>query len=167
MANEDLVGATSSGALSTIPDVVAARREAFCQYYVSNGGNATRAYLRAGYSKEDANRAATLLLRQKDIATRVGQLKFARSKEGLKIENMLKQINAIATFDPRKLFDESGERIPFDQLDEDTALALKNIDGEAWSKERALDMAMKNLGGYEKDNSQKGECLAIQVIVEN
>lgn len=82
------------------------------------------------------------------------------------LENMLAQISAIAMFDKRKLYDADGNRIPVHLLDDETAAALSHFtkdDLVAYDKTKAVDMAMKFLGGYEKDNAQKQENLAIQV----
>ena len=56
---------------------LSARRLAFVREYVANGGNATQAYISAGYSKGGAAQAAEKLLRNAEvrgeIATRVAR----------------------------------------------------------------------------------------------
>lgn len=95
---------------------------------------------------------------------------------GVKLENMLAQISAVANFDPRKLYDAEGNRIPVHLLDDETAAAVArinagvigNVHGDVipYDKMKAVDMAMKHLGAYEKDNLQKAENLALQIILE-
>lgn len=94
-------------------------------------------------------------------------------KQGVDLEEMLAQIAAVAKFDQRKLYDADGNRIPVHLLDDETAAAIARInqgvvgqvhgDVVPYDKMKAVDMAMKYLGAYEKDNRQKADNLAIQV----
>ena len=56
------------------------RRLAFCREYVANGGNATQAYLKAGYSKKGASQGAERLLRNVEIANEIAA-RQARKQE--------------------------------------------------------------------------------------
>ena len=56
------------------------RRLAFCREYVANGGNATQAYLKAGYSKKGASQGAERLLRNVEVADEIAA-RQARKQE--------------------------------------------------------------------------------------
>lgn len=68
------------------------RRERFCQEYVVDG-NATQAYIRAGYSEKGAAQSAAALLRNPKISSRIAELK-AKVLERLEItqESVLREI---------------------------------------------------------------------------
>ena len=55
--------------------------ETFCQEYVSNGGNAAKAYAAAGYSENGAKVAACMLLRSPKIKERIGELQSVLTDE--------------------------------------------------------------------------------------
>ena len=169
MSNEDLISedvtdlVESDAAEIELTD----RMEAFCRAYVTNGFNGLRAAISAGYSENGAGAQACALLKRPNVTRRISTL-MAPGLKGNRItlENMLAQISAIAMFDKRKLYDADGNRIPVHLLDDETAAALSHFtkdDLVAYDKTKAVDMAMKFLGGYEKDNAQKQENLAIQV----
>jgi len=91
-------------------------------------------------------------------------------------ERVLKEVARIGLFDARKLFDNRGNPLPIQHLDDDTAAAIAGIkvrevpmgdDGQLATileykiadKNSALDKLMKYLGAYEKDNDQKARSL--------
>lgn len=177
MAFEDLI---SDEVTSDCDDLVATdqelnhRREAFCQHYVINGFNASAAARSAGYSEQTAGVQGCQLLKDPSVTRRVAVLMApGLKKQGVDLEEMLAQISAVAKFDPRKLYDAAGMRIPIHLLDDETAAAVArinnggigNLHGDVipYDKMKAVDIAMKYLGAYEKDNAQKSGNLAIQV----
>lgn len=150
------------------------RKEAFCRAYVANGFNATQAYISAGYSPNGAGPSAHALLKDPNVTRRIALLMAPGLKEqDVSLKEMISQIAAVAKFDPRKLYDADGNRIPIHLLDDETAAAVARVnsgpigsvhgDVIPYDKMKALDMAMKYLGAYEKDNRQKADNLAIQV----
>jgi len=89
-------------------------------------------------------------------------------RAGLDMDEMLAQIHAIATFDRRKLYHPDGTRKLFTELDAKTAAAISHMgpnDFQPFNKLQAIDMAMKHLGGFEKDNDQRRENLSINVTL--
>jgi hypothetical protein len=87
------------------------------------------------------------------------------------MEGTLRQVARILHADPARLFDEHGNSIPIHLLDEDTRAAIASFEHDElgrpkvkfWSKVEAANMAMKHLGLFERDNSQRMPNLAIQV----
>lgn len=176
MADEDLVGGVDCSDLVEIDQDLTDRREAFCRHYVSNGFNGSAAARSAGYSENSAGVEACRLLKDDNITRRIATLMApGLKKNGVNLENMLAQISAVANFDVRKLYDADGNRIPIHLLDDETAAAVMRVNkgtigdvhGEVitYDKMKAADMAMKYLGAYEKDNAQKQENLAIQIVI--
>lgn len=167
VSNEDLV---SEDVTDLVETELSLRYESFCQHYVTNGFNATQAYISAGYSPNGAGVSAHALLKKSNVTRRIGQLMAPGLKaRSVTLENTLSQIAAIANFDKRKLYDAEGKRIPIHLLDDETAAALSHFtkdDLVAYDKTKALDMSMKYLGAYEKDNLQKQENLQLQIILE-
>ena len=166
MANEDLVGDVAIAETEKLSD----RHELFCKTYVSNGRNGSKAYLAVGYQSENPNVRASQLLAKRNIQKRIAELGapiFAKAQ--LTLEKTIEQIAAVSQFDQRKLFYPDGSTIPLHLLDDATAFAISHIGKEGpvpFSKMAGLDMAMKYLGAYEKDNLQKQENLALQIILE-
>jgi hypothetical protein len=54
-----------------------------------------------------------------------------RPKLDISPSRILEELARVAFLDPRKLFDDQGNLIPIDKLDEDTARALAGIDHDA------------------------------------
>jgi phage terminase small subunit len=170
MAFEDLVGDLVEEDEIQIDHVLSDRHEAFCREYVTNGNFGAKAYITCGYSAATAGPASSRLLSNVTIKKRIAELTAPRlTASALTLENTLAQIAAISQFDKRKLFDESGKRIPVHLLDDKTAAAISHMgahDLVPFDKLKALDMSAKYLGAYEKDNAQKAENLAIQIVLE-
>lgn len=179
MANEDLISDDSASDLVTVDQDLSLKAEAFCREYVLNGFNGTQAYLSKvspDISPEAARVGAHRLLQRDNVTRRIATLMAPGLKaNGVKLEEMLAQIAAVAKFDQRKLYDADGNRIPVHLLDDETAAGVArinagvigNVHGDVipYDKMKAVDMAMKYLGAYEKDNAQKQENLAIQIVL--
>ena len=70
--------------------------------------------------------------------------------------------------DQRKLYNADGTPKSIHELDDATAAAVSGVDPDTgaiktYDALRALDMAMKHVGLYEKDNHQKAEKLKFKV----
>lgn len=162
------------------------RRQAFVTAYLTNGRNGTQAAITAGYSKKTAAAQASRLLKDVKITAQVAQAVEKTSEAmGLTVERTLKEVARIAFFDSRRLFNPDGSMIPVHELDDDTVAAISSLEhdnivvGEGkslktigvtrklklHSKTAALEMAMRHLGQYEKDNAQRGPDLALQVVL--
>lgn len=162
------------------------RRQAFVAAYLSNGRNATQAAITAGYSPKTATVKASQLLRDVNIAQQVAVVsERAAAIAGLTVERTLQEIARVAYQDPRKLFDEKGNLKSIPDLDDDAAASVASLevteefegigkDRESvgftkkiklWDKNTALVTAARHLGLFEKDNAQRSESLALQVVL--
>ena len=145
------------------------RYAAFCEHYVSNGGNAFQAAVSAGYSKNSAHDAAYRLMRHPTIIARLAEVR-QRSFAGLEIttDRILREAARMAFFNPRKLVNEQGIPIPLHELDEDTAACVsveetfdkfgKSIGYSRTFKQSeksaSLEKLFKNMGLFKVDNEQ-------------
>lgn len=101
-----------------------------------------------------------------EIATEIAE------KADVTQERVIKEISAIAFFDPRKLFKSDGTPKPLHELDDATAAAVSSIKkikmNDDWEtleykiadKNSALEKLMRHLGLYQQDNEQKNVSLA-------
>jgi hypothetical protein len=171
MSNEDLVDHAVDDEQELVETkALSPRHELFCKTYVSNGGNATRAYIACGYSPDGAIQNASRLMTNDNVTKRIAELQGkVHQRTEMTLEKTLQEIAAVAQFDQRKLFYEDGTPVPRHLLDDDTSAAISHEGKNGivpFNKLSALDMSMKYLGAYEKDNSQKSSNLAIQIILE-
>jgi phage terminase small subunit len=147
--------------------------------------NGTQAAIRAGYSAHTAQPQASRLLCNVMVKTAIEQwqaelIAKVQKDTGITLERTLREIAKGAFHDPRKFFDDAGNLKGITELDDDTAAALAGFDvseERGSGEERGqvvgftkkikladrkgyLDMLMKHLGGYKKDNEQGGEAAA-------
>jgi phage terminase small subunit len=148
------------------------------------------AAIAAGYSPARASITAYELLQRPNVAKAHAEaMRRVRDEveqaTGVTLANTVQMIAKLAFFDPRKFFKPDGSPIPINELDPDTAAALAGIEVleefkgagadrvfvgytkkfKLIERVKSLDMLMKHLGGYEKDNSQKGTAEA-QALAE-
>ena len=142
------------------------RQAVFCAEYITDF-NATQAAIRAGYASKYAARVAYKMLLQPHIQEAVNREITARAKRThITQDRVLRELAAVAFFDPRKLFAPDGSPLPINELDDATAAALGGLDvqevfegsGEnrvfvgyvkkykVADKNAALSNAMKHLG---------------------
>src|ERR1700722_16107662 len=85
-----------------------------------------------------------------------------------------REIARVAYADPRRLFRADGTLVPIVELDEDAAgmIAAIEVDEDSrttrvrmWDKNQALEKALKYLGLYERENTQRSENLSLQVVL--
>jgi phage terminase small subunit len=161
------------------------KQEAFALAYVksTNASEAYRlSYNAKGMSAEAINVEACRLLKNPKVALRVNELTApAREEAEDAAAVFIRENRRIALFDPRKLFEEDGTLKPIHLLDDDTAAALSAFevnelreDGKVvgqtkkmkfWDKGSAIEKAFRHLGLFEKDNAQRSESLALQVVL--
>ena len=147
--------------------------------------NATKAAITAGYSEATAQSQGSRLLTNVMVKTAIEQgeaevIAKVQADTGITLERTLREIAKGAFFDPRKFFRDDGTPLPINELDADTAAVLAGMDvveefegtGErrvfiGYTKKYKLadrkgylDMLMKHLGGYKKDNEQGAEAAA-------
>jgi phage terminase small subunit len=156
-----------------------ARQRAFIHEYLKDK-NATQAAIRAGYSASTARQIGSRLLTQVDIkravlAAEADLIARVQVETHVTLERVIREIARAAFFDPRKFFTAAGELKPITELDDETAAALAGFDvtelfhGGGTARRLAgyvkrvrladrkgyLDMLMKHLGGYRRDNEQQ------------
>lgn len=112
----------------------------FVQEYLKDR-NATHAAIRAGYSEKTARQIGSRLLSHVDIATAVStaeeqHIAQVTAATGITLQRTLEEIAVLAYCD------------------------VGAIRGLGLDKKGGLDMLMKHLGGYKKDNEQPGKGLA-------
>lgn len=142
------------------------KQRRFCEEYVLDL-NAKQAAIRAGYSINGAEVQGHRLLSNANVQGYISHLNGKVSKK-LEItrERVLQEMAAVAFFDIRKVFTESGQLLNIKDVDDETAAALASIEtfeefegygeerrktGEtrkvkAWDKMRALQDLGKHLG---------------------
>ena len=147
------------------------KQSVFVQEYLVDI-NALQAAIRSGYSKKTAQVQASKLLSNPKVqaAINIGMGKRAE-KVGFSAEATLRELQNIVHFSVKNVFDENGQLKKIHELDDATASAIASIefatkmDGESpvhvcklrpYDKTKAVDMAMKHFGLFEKDNEQQG-----------
>lgn len=163
-----------------------ARQSLFVLEYLKDQ-NATAAYKRAGYTGDDescrraASRLMTNVVIRSSIDARLAELRQrVQDETGITLKKVVQKIAEGAFFDPRRMFNEDGSPKSITELGDSEATALAGFEMleqfEGGGADRVfvgmlkkfrlsdrkgyLDMLMKHLGGYEKDNEQKGGALA-------
>ena len=155
-----------------------AKQKRFVEEYLVDL-NASRAALRAGYTRAEAGRR---LVTQSHVSEAIKYARKERSERTQVTQDRVLQEEACIAFsDIRDLFDEQGELIPKHELPERVRSALSsydvsekidrygnqvtNIKIKFWDKGRALERVSRHLGMYEKDNTQGGQASG-QAMVE-
>jgi phage terminase small subunit len=170
-------------------------REALFVAEYQKDHNATQAAIRAGYSAKTAKQQGSRLLTRDDVRRAVDEqtaqrIAQAAHETGITLERTLREIARGAFFDVRKLFRENGEPLPVTELDDDTASVIAGLE-TATERSRTrgsdsdvdestfvrkykladrkgyLDMLMKHLGGYAKDNEQAKPDAPVAVVPGN
>lgn len=91
--------------------------------------NATQAAIEAGYSEKAANPQGARLLANASIRAAIDdQIGAIEAASLITTERVLREYARIGFFDPRKLYDESGNLKKITDLDDDTAAAITGID---------------------------------------
>lgn len=168
--------AKKTGKQGTSKDAAVHRKAVFVEAYIANGGNATEAAKKAGYSAKTAYSQGGRLLKDVEIQRAIAERsKQVAKKYELTTDLVVKSIVQELTFDPAKLYQAGGQLKDITELDEDTRMALASVEFEQlgsqdapvfvrkykWAaRQGAREQAMKHLGMFEKDNEQKASALA-------
>ena len=108
---------------------------------MANGRNATQAAISVGFTPESARSRGSEFVANSNVQEIITQLAAPiLQAETLTMERTLHELASVTHAKPE------GE-ITWDH------------------KLRAIDLSMKHLGGYEKDNLQRGESLNLQVVL--
>lgn len=160
-----------------------ARHQRFADSYLLSF-NATKAAIDVGYSSATAGQTGYKLLRREDVQQYLAERRIAlATSTGVTLERTVAELARVAFADLRdvvewgtravKVSDALTVDMAFaepkdsDTLSPDAAAAVAEVSqGKAGfkvklhNKTNALDMLMKHLGGYERDNTQKGDAIA-------
>jgi len=162
----------------TLPDsddpgpVLNWRQRQFVDLFISNGRNATLAYQTAyecgiGTAEQGGYRLmANPIVRAAIDAHDAAISAQIEINTGITLSRTVEEIAKVAFFDPRRLFESNGDPVPIRELDDETAANIAGLEVEdrpligatirkykLSSKMQALDMLMKHLGGYAKNNA--------------
>lgn len=152
-----------------------AREQAFVDEYLVDG-NGTAAAIRAGYAEGGAADTACRALTRPNVARAVAiGMQERANRTHLTTDATLRQLARQMLFDPRRMFDKDGRPLPIPDLPDDMAMAIQSfkytrdsIDGQIISdtyevkfcdRNKAVELAMRQLGLFEKDNGQRGGAL--------
>lgn len=122
------------------------RKELFCYYYVEDG-NATKAAIRAGYSKRSARQHGQVLLQKHDIIEKINEIKstiIARHK--ITIDDVIQQLAHIGFSNLNDiLYVEDGfiklkEGGDIDALEQIKLVNFKKVFKSGFSKKYALSL---------------------------
>lgn len=153
--------------------VLTPKQRLFILYYFKNGFNATQAARSAGYAISRAEQTGAENVRKSKVAACIKAIKaitenkLAQEAE-ISIERTAKELAKIGYANPVDVFDiKSSKDITPEQeplihnirfVNKDGKISIKEFSTLAASdKTQALDKLMRHLGGFEKDNKQKGE----------
>lgn len=145
------------------------RKQHFVEAYIANGGNGRQAAITAGFSARTATQQASRLLTDVNVQAQIRERRSQLlQKLELNTEGVLRNLAQAVYFDPRKLFKADGTALLPHELDDDTAAALSGVEFEvgangkvvsakykAAEKNGARDQAMKHLGLFKADNTQR------------
>ena len=157
------------------------KQERFVEEYLLDL-NATRAAIRAGYSRETAGVIGYENLKKPYISNEIGKAMEKRSKRTkVTVDRVLLELARIAFFDTRKLFADQGDLIDVRELPADTAAAIANVDITSFMNEtgdvttvskfkildklRALELVGRHLKMF-TDKIQVDGNLALSQIVQ-
>lgn len=149
--------------MTTRENLLTEKRQRFVDEYIVDL-NATRAAIRAGYSSKTAESQGARLLRNAKVQEAVRNAQRNRQERTrVTADHTVREIARVAFVDPRKLVHEDGRIKGLLELDDDTAAAISSVEFDEygkvkyklWSKNQALDMLMRHLGLYERDNVQQ------------
>lgn len=152
-----------------------ARRQRFVDAYIANGGDATAAAIKAGYSAKSAAQQSSRMLHHPDVEKALAaRRKELAKKFALDAESILQELAGLAYFDPADLFDDDGKLLPIKEMPKHARKAIASIEVDelfegvgkdrsqigwtkkirVWDKNSAIEKAMKHLGQFAKDNAQ-------------
>lgn len=148
------------------------KHEAFCIKYIQNSGNATDAYIAAGYkcSANTAKANAARLLKRPEIQTNIQLLtEEALKKEEITIKDIVNELKKIAFCDHQLLFNEKGEPKSYNELPPDCIAAMdmfdlkRSVDGsynlkvKFQDKIKALELLARYIGMFDKNKNDTND----------
>lgn len=142
------------------------RHERFCQCYVSDGRfNGAAAARAVGVSRDSAHVQASKWLSNANILGRVDELTQDILSDVLMTkEELIAELNKLAKFNPKDLYDDDGRLIPVHELNPDVAASVQEIetvDGVpvkvkgGKDKSKAIETGLKYYNAFE-DHQKSG-----------
>lgn len=105
-----------------------AKQATFVSEYLKDF-NATQAAIRAGYSPKTAGQIGGALLKKVEIQLAISAVQEKRlAKADIDGDRLLRELNRVALFDPRRLFGPDGSPRSLPDLDDDTVAAVAGLD---------------------------------------
>lgn len=150
-------------------DGLTAREAQFVLEYLLDT-NATQAAIRCGFSERSAYQKGHEISNKPHVKAAIdARRKQVTAKLEITLERVLEEIGKVAFFSFSRLKHPDGSIKRFDELDEDTLAAIQELEVvggmvlagsvKFHGKLKALDMLMRNLGGYKADNKQKADAV--------
>ncbi|WP_289024344.1 terminase small subunit [uncultured Salegentibacter sp.] len=146
--------------------------------------NATQAAIRAGYSESGARTEGARLLANANIQQKIQEEREkAAERNKISVDECVGILANLARFDIAEIYDSNGNLKSLDQIPKAHRMAIEgldtdeiNVDGRVVGNIRkarlagrkgAIDMLLKYLGGYERDNNQQGGKITVFQIPDN
>jgi len=159
------------------------KQEIFVYEYLTNGFNATQAYLKAGYKAKNENTAATSaykLLRNPKIKKKIQEeLSKRREKYKATVKNVIEELSYIAFSDLFNLIEISSEgyitlknidKLPLEDRKSIHSLTYDPKTGsikiKMHDKLKALELLGKHLGMFEGEKPDTSQLSKLQEIIE-
>lgn len=104
-------------------------QKAFCRAYMKNGKNGLQAYMKVYKCKEETAKVnASKLLTNTNIQKYISELENEiKEKDLITIEEIIKELKAIAFFNIKNLYNDVGELKEVYELDDEVAKAINSI----------------------------------------
>lgn len=159
------------------------RKSRFIEAYLANNQNGTQAAITAGYSPKTAHAAASRLLKDVNLRERLAmRAKQTDQISGLDPERTKIALARRAYGDIRNLYLSDGSLKPISAMTDEEAALLASVETDELRSDdkvigttskikvvdqlRALDMAMRHHGLYDKDSAQRAVPIKITVVYE-
>lgn len=133
--------------------------------------NATQAAIRAGFSARTAGPIGSEYLKKPHIKEEIDRkLASISSRLEATADNVRRELARIALFDPRKLYDTSGNLIPIKDLGPDEAACVASLDIEeiysGRGEEREISGNVKKIRLWNKNQALKDLALIVGLLKE-
>lgn len=160
----------------------------FAKEYVIDS-NATQAAIRAGYSENGARvRGSDLLLNSNVRSLVEWHFEQVAIRNRIDKDEIVQILAKMARFDIAEIYDDNGAIKPIHEISHSARMSIEGIDtSEIWERDeqgeiqhigqlkkikvssriQALNLLMKHLGMFEKDNKQKRAQIAIFQLPDN
>lgn len=160
-------------------DILSSKQELFCWEYMKDL-NAKEAYIRAGFSRNNATTGSTRLMKNPLVKALIKKLKAELAKKmGVTIEMIVEEYRKIAFSNIKDFLSEKNEITDIAALPKNKTAVVEmvkktvtefeggtttSVQLKLHSKIAGLDALGRHLGFFEKDNSQKAVSITVSRI---